>query len=536
MVIPMRNSKASLKSVWGMLLIAFAIALLPVAPALCKSATEPKLESANVPATPVIHAWLRPWVYALGVLFFIDTVRGTLAGAPLLGQAALLLETFAGILLLSWSLLFGRLRSFLMKTDLPVRMNVFGIAAYLVLFDLVFGLGAGAFGYMRLAGLLTSGVVVGATFALLIYVSYRILNDVVKFLLHSWPLRLLQVVMHHRDTLQQRVRRLLVWLAVFSWIVRYLDYVGLFAPVLASGQAVLATKLERGSISISLDDVIAFILTVWAAYLLSASIRFVLREDVYPRVGVGQGVSYAISSLLNYVLLALGVVVGMGLVGIDLSKVTVLAGAFGVGIGFGLQSVVNNFVCGLILLFERPIHVGDLVEVGDLLAEVRLIGIRASTVRTRHGADLIVPNSQLVTDKVTNWTLGDHFRRIELPVGVNYDADPKDIIILLQNVARNHPKVLAYPPARALFMSYGDSSVNFELRAWTDEYLNWRYVRSDLAVAVYGAVKEAGMSFPFPQRDVHLVQVDAARAGQADDISIEPQKAGPSNQSPGTRF
>jgi len=116
-----------------------------------------------------------------------------------------------------------------------------------------------------------------------------------------------------------------------------------------------------------------------------------------------------------------------------------------------------------------------------------------------------VPNSELVTGQVTNWTYGDQLRRIQLPVGVNYGADPKKVIALLQDVAHKHPRVLDDPPARALFMSYGDSSINFELRAWTDEYLHWQDVRSDLAIAAYDAVSEAGMSFPFPQREIHLV-------------------------------
>ncbi len=148
----------------------------------------------------------------------------------------------------------------------------------------------------------------------------------------------------------------------------------------------MAVNLERGSVNISLGDVLVFLVTVWVAYVLSAFIRFLLQEDVYPRMQITPGLSYAVSNLLHYVILALGVIVAMGLMGIDLSRVIVLAGAFGVGIGFGLQSVVNNFVSGLILLFERPIHVGDMVEMGDLLGEVRRIGIRASTVRTRRGS------------------------------------------------------------------------------------------------------------------------------------------------------
>ncbi|MGW8180640.1 MAG: mechanosensitive ion channel family protein, partial [bacterium] len=267
----------------------------------------------------------------------------------------------------------------------------------------------------------------------------------------------------------------------------------------------LRAKYQRGDFSISLGDVLAFFLTVWGSYLLSAFVRFVLQEDVYPRIRILQGRSYAVSSLLHYMLIALGFLAGMLVLGVNLTKLSVLTGALGVGIGFGLQSVVNNFVSGLILLFERPIQVGDIVELGDLLGKVRRIGIRASTVRTRQGADIIVPNSQLVTEKVTNWTLSDRLRRIDLPVGVSYSSAPKDVIKVLEGVAITHPEIVKEPAPHALFMGYGDSSINFELRAWTDLFDDWPRVRSELATAVFDAVHAAGMSFPFPQREVRLL-------------------------------
>jgi potassium efflux system protein len=236
-----------------------------------------------------------------------------------------------------------------------------------------------------------------------------------------------------------------------------------------------------------------------------------LQEDVYPRINLAPGLSYAASSLLNYIILALGFVAGLGVLGVDFSKVSILAGAFGVGIGFGLQSIVNNFVSGLILLFERPIHVGDTIEVSSLQGIVRRIGIRASVIHTGVGADIIVPNSQLVTDKVTNWTLSDRLRRVDLPIGINYGADPKKVIELLEQAARLHPEVLREPAPRALFMGYGDSAINFELRVWPTHFNQATQVRSDLAAAVYDAVNAAGMSFPFPQREIRLLhdpQVD----------------------------
>jgi small-conductance mechanosensitive channel len=250
----------------------------------------------------------------------------------------------------------------------------------------------------------------------------------------------------------------------------------------------------------------------WVAYLLSAFIRFVLQEEVYPRKEITRGSSYAISSLLHYLMLTLGFVLGLGVLGVDLTKVSVLAGALGVGIGFGLQSVVNNFVSGLILLFEQPIQVGDTIEVGDLLGEVRRIGIRASTVRTAKGADIIVPNAQFITANVTNWTLSDRLRRIDLTVGVNYGAAPKQVIELLEAVARADPRVLRDPAPQGYFVSYGDSSINFELRAWTDHFADYSRIRSDLGAAVYDAVYAAGLSFPFPQREVRLLRESAAGA------------------------
>ncbi len=260
---------------------------------------------------------------------------------------------------------------------------------------------------MRLARLLTPGIFAGVVLALIFFASLRVSAGLIALALRVWPLSSLQMVAHHRELLERRVYRLLVWLAVMGWLVRYLSYLGLLDPAWSLANALLATKLERGSISISIGDVLEFFLTVWLAYLLSRFLRFVLQEDIYPRIDLAPGLSYAASSLLNYIILALGFVAALGVLGVDFSKVSLLAGAFSVGIGFGLQSVVNNFVSGLILLFERPIKVGDTVEVGNLTGTVRRIGIRASVIHTGAGADIIVPNSQLVTDKVTNWTLSD---------------------------------------------------------------------------------------------------------------------------------
>jgi len=449
-----------------------------------------------------------PVIYALGILFATDTVRRAVVGEPPMGQGILALEAVAGIVVLGCLLVYGARRA---ARGLGQTSTLRRLVAAFILFSLTIGLIAAVFGYMRLARLTIPGVFAGGALALELYASAQVAMGLIVYALRLRPLRLLHMVQHHRDLMERRIYRLLLWLVAAGWLLRYLDYLGLLDPAWSLAAAFLNTRLERGSISTSVGDIVAFFLTVLGAYLLSAFIRFVLEEDIYPRTRIATGQSYAVSSLLNYTILAVGFFLALAVLGMDLTKMTVLAGAFGVGIGFGLQSVVNNFVSGLILLFERPIHVGDTVQVGSLQGRVRRIGIRASIVRTMQGAEIIVPNAQLITEQVTNWTLSDQLRRLDLLVGVNYGVEPKKVIELLETVARAHPKVLQEPAPRGLFMSYGDSSINFELRAWTEQ-TNSVQVHSDLTVAIYDAVYAAGISFPFPQRDVRLISNSQAES------------------------
>jgi small-conductance mechanosensitive channel len=442
-----------------------------------------------------------PAIYALAILLLIDTVRGAIASDASMVQGILVLEAAIGIVVLSCLLVSGGRKPAQFFDQTIVSQRVLNASILVVL---SIGLLAAVFGYMRLARVAIPGVLAGGALALELYASLQVAIALIAYALRVPPLNLLKLVQHHREFLVHRVYRIGLWLIAAGWLARYLDYLGLLQPVQSMAAELLSTRLEKGSISISIGDIVAFVLTILGAYLLSSFIRFVLEEDIYPRTGIATGRSYAFSSLLNYTIIAVGFVLAIGFLGVDMTKMTVLAGAFGVGMGFGLQSVVNNFVSGLILLFERPIQVGDSVQVGNLQGRVRQIGIRASIVRTWQGAEIIVPNANLITQEVTNWTLTDELRRLDLIVGVNYGAAPRKVIELLERVANAHPDVLKQPAPRCLFMGYGDSSINFELGVWT-EYSNSLEVRSDLCIAIYDAIYAAGMSFPFPQREVRLL-------------------------------
>jgi potassium-dependent mechanosensitive channel len=243
---------------------------------------------------------------------------------------------------------------------------------------------------------------------------------------------------------------------------------------------------------------------VWTAFAVSALVRFVLEEDVFPRLPLSPGLPYALSSVVGYAIIFAGFIVAALAAGVNLDRVTLLGGAFGVGVGFGLQNVVNNFVSGLVVLFERPVRVGDAVQIGDTQGEVRRIGIRAATVRSWQGAEIIVPNSMLVAEKVTNWTPANRQRRVEIPVSVVYGSAPEAVLKVLADVAQAHPDVAAQPPPQPLFMGFGDSALRFELWAWTYRLDRHVVIKSELGVAVYAALQAAGMKVAVPRYEVTI--------------------------------
>jgi small-conductance mechanosensitive channel len=441
-----------------------------------------------------------PGLYALGAFFAVDQVRNLLAGLPLVDQVLFLLEVLTGVLLLAWMLRSGRIRSLGANLS-PRTVLLLERAAQVLLVLLAFTLVAGALGFMQLARVVAGAMLGSGYLAMLLFAVQRFAQGAWAFLLRTRTLRRAHLVQHHHALLQALGDRLLGWTATALWAVGTLASAGAFDPVRDALRGFLTAAFTVGTFSLSLGDVIAFAVTVWLSFLISRFARFVLAEDVYPRVRLGRGLPYAFSTILHYTVLLVGFLVALAAAGINLDRFALLAGAFGVGIGFGLQNVVNNFVSGLILLFERPVQVGDTVQIGQLSGEICRIGIRSSTLRTGEGAEVIVPNGNLIADPVTNWTLSDSMRRIDLAVGVAYGNDPERVIDTLRGVAGAHPMVVETPGPVALFVGFGEKTLNFELRAWTDRFGQWPMIRSELAIAITKAFPAAGISLPFQPRD-----------------------------------
>jgi len=246
---------------------------------------------------------------------------------------------------------------------------------------------------------------------------------------------------------------------------------------------------------------------IFAAFIFASRLlRRLLRDRVYPRTGLDAGVRNAINNFINYGLLTLGVLVALQAVGIELTTLTVFAGALGVGLGFGLQNIANNFVSGLILLLERPVKTGDYVDLGTTRGVVKRIGARSTQIRTRDNIAIVVPNSELISQSVINWSLEDPKTRIHVGVGVAYGTDPHQVEELLIGVAKAHSQILTAPPPRVWFQDFGASSLDFVLLCWVRNpaTTGLRGLRSELRFAITDAFAEANIEIPFPQRDVHI--------------------------------
>jgi len=263
---------------------------------------------------------------------------------------------------------------------------------------------------------------------------------------------------------------------------------------------------SMGDTQISLLTILQVVLVGIGVALLVRFARKVLTDRVLARMSMDEGTRYAVARIAGYVVMVLGSLVGLTAIGIDLTSLTVIVGALGVGIGFGLQTIVNNFVCGLILLTERPFQVGDRIEVGGTEGRVVRIAARSTTILTNDNINLIIPNAEFITGRVVNWSLGGDRRvRIKTPLGVAYGSDVRLVERLLVEAADEDPDVLEQPAPVAILKGFGDSSIDFEMRVWTAT-LNERpnVLRSSLYFRALEKFNAHGVQIPFPQRDLHV--------------------------------
>ena len=291
-----------------------------------------------------------------------------------------------------------------------------------------------------------------------------------------------------------------------------------FAEVSALLERVFnVTLFEINKQPITVSNLIMFVLVISVFAIISRIVRKIVRCQIFPRVAIEEGTQYTLLRVTHYLVIIVGAVVAFQFIGIDLTGLAVIFGLLSVGIGFGLQNVTSNFVAGLILLFERPIKVGDRITVGNTEGDVAEINIRSTTIRSLNNIAIIVPNSEFVSSTVINWTYGDQRVRLEIDVGVSYHSDLETVFRCLREVAEEHGEVLRDPKPEVLHAGFGDSSWNMRLRAWISNPKTHPQVRSALNCAIVRKFRENGIEIPFPQRDLHVrspLPVPFAAAGE----------------------
>jgi len=455
--------------------------------------------------TPLlVEPKLRSFVYPLLAFNLLELLRVGIPLPYLASRALLTLVPLAALVTFAWLAQPTRLRRLRLSNR---ALGVFRAGLVFGLVLLAAGVAANVCGFVFLSHVLGVGTLLSALFALAYYCVARVLFLFLLIFLDS------QLAGSFSSEIRANIelwgRRVLILGVGFIWWTRSDLYTFMFREWVTNAvSGMLAYSFGVGKVHFTVGGVLTVLLILVVGYGLAKGFSSLLRSILTARLPVQRGLPYAISKVTYYLLMVLVLGIAVTNAGVELNKFTVITGAIGVGIGFGLQNIVNNFASGLILLFERPIRLDDTVEVNGLLGKVKRIGARASTIATFQGAEVIVPNSNLISNQVVNWTLSSPWRRIEIPVGVAYGTDPEAVLSLLVAEAAAQPNVMTDPAPMAFFMGFGDSALNFELRFWSARQDIWFQLKSDVTIGISRALREAGIEIPFPQRDLHLRSVD----------------------------
>ena len=460
-----------------------------------------------VPET-VCHA-LAHRLYVLATLLLIGFFIFSTILLQQLPEAALLLTrtVFSTVLVinLGWVLwLVGELPVW--RHTAPVRL--------LIILALFAGLMAEWAGYRNLASLIIGGLVNTLLLFAIIFLLARVMNE------------LYDGMDEGRYRWQQRIRNRiglkagefvpgLVWLRAMTHLMLWGGFVLLLLRIWGYSDEVYAAAVQYvvegfdiGKLHVAPLRVVMAIALFSVLVSINSWIKRQLEQNWLQKTRLDHGARDAAVTTLGYVGIAAAILVALSVAGVEFTNLAIIAGALSVGIGFGLQNIVNNFVSGLILLIERPIRTGDWIVVGSTEGYVKKISIRSTQIQTFDRADVIVPNSELISGQVTNWMLSDPWGRVRVPVGVAYGSDTTRVMQILVDAANKHPQVMnnypGIPEPRVLFIGFGDSSLDFELRCVIRDVDRRLQTRSDLYLTIDTAFREAGIEIPFPQRDLHF--------------------------------
>ena len=448
-------------------------------------------------------SWKKQLVYGFVLIFIISRLFNAVHVPLPLFRLYIFLAALGGIFQFIWWAVVARRRG-----DAP--LYVWGFRAGACFFAVV--LIVELWGKAGLAQyLFNSSIRTALAFSagwLLLYLAHGAL----EWVFQGSSLQKVTFLQSYTDTMVRRFKILANILIGLLVVTSLLTIWRVYDSPIAALNGLLALGFTVGAHRISVGLVIAAAGFVYGSFLVSWVFQKLFVDKVLTKRHVDTGIKASISRLIHYVLVTVGFLLALVALGFDLTSLTIMVSALGIGIGFGLQAVVNNFICGLILLFERPIKAGDVVVIGGEWAAVKRIGLRATTVQTFDRADLIIPNADLITSQVTNWTHGDRSARLIIPVGVAYGSDVPLVIETLMQCATANAKVAKTPEPQVLFLRFGESSLDFELRVWVSDLSDKLPLQSELHQEIDHRFRQAGIEIAFPQTDLHIRSVEEGTA------------------------
>ena len=458
-----------------------------------------------VPLVRILTLYLKPQLhpilYSLIAVFLLERMTSAFARDVVLQRLALLILSSATIALFVWgrSLHVGTHLAMGRRVAVTVRQLILvgiGLSALSLILNVV--------GNVDLAMLLQSTTVRGATVAAGLHATVLVIDELARLCVHSMKSRGVRSVTNYEHKILARTHTVVTIAAFAAWAIVILSSVRILVPLASAVGEILSAHWTIGQITISLGRMLGFVIAVWAAIHASRITQVLLNDDLLPRFALPRGVPNAISTIANYVMVLIGLLIGAGILGIELSNLTLIVSALGVGIGFGLQNVVNNLVSGFILIFERSVQIGDTVQLGDLQGRVTQIGLRASRLRTFNGSEVIVPNGELISNRLINWTLSDRRRRLEITIGVAYGSDQEKVHTILRGILDAESEVMRDPEPLVVFEAFGESALNFRLYFWIQDLDIGSKVIDRVNTAIANTFAEAGIEIPYPQRDIHI--------------------------------
>jgi len=480
--------------------------------------------TARLVAAFVKEPWIKRAIYIL-ILVMIGFQVLLIAGLPMaVMRLFLLFWSLAGMVYYGWRVRKG------VAAGKPAAL-IWLLRLVVVVFAIITV--ADVIGFGNFAVQIMDGAIRTSILLLMGWAMLRLIRVALELGVESLPMDKFAFLRQNADAILRRVIFFANGIVVIFVAANLLVAWQLYAIPVEALQAFFSFGVTIGEQQITLGLVVTAALILYGAFAISWGFQALLMENVLKRRQMDTGARISIVRLVHYALVLVGFFIALSALGFELKNVTIIGGALGVGIGFGMQAIVNNFVSGLILLFERPIKVGDVIQLSDgQRGRVINLGLRATIIETFDRAEVVVPNGDLIASQVTNWTLGNRSMRLIIPVGVAYGSDVETVMRVLMTVATDSSQVLKTPQPVVLFLNFGDSSLDFQLRVWIADFNDRRIIQSALVREIDRKFREEGVEMPCPQRDLHLRSVDDPAAAGLRGQSNMPTQAPPASRTP----